>query len=207
MSDIEHSMDESVRFAVQRTLVEEGGRVRCTSSFVDQDGTPMKWHDFGCLEGPGWAANAVGGAWELLLYARRNRNPGQEKCALGLVDHVLGDGFIDQETGLITAYRDTTTGALCQNYTHGSAWLCPGSMARVACQMLAISDLLDPDVGTPCDAQRPGQQRGFGASRMRPTAGTPGAARLPGRHSPSVHPAGLILLRRRARTASSSSSS
>ena len=25
----------------------------------------MGWHDFGNLEGPGWAANAVGGAWEI----------------------------------------------------------------------------------------------------------------------------------------------
>ena len=25
----------------------------------------MGWHDFGNLEGPGWAANAVGGAYEI----------------------------------------------------------------------------------------------------------------------------------------------
>jgi hypothetical protein len=137
-------MNESVRFVTQRTLVEEAGRVRCRSSFVDQDGAPMTWHDFGCLEGPGWAANAVGGAWELLLHARRSRDSAQEHLALGLVDHVLEDGFINTETGLITAYRDTGTGVLCHNYAHGNEWLCPGSMARVACQMLALSDHLDP---------------------------------------------------------------
>ncbi|MHC4440419.1 MAG: DUF2961 domain-containing protein, partial [Planctomycetota bacterium] len=54
------SVRDSVRFA-EITLVPYKGKLCCKSSFVDQDGNIMGWHDFGNLEGPGWAANAVGG--------------------------------------------------------------------------------------------------------------------------------------------------
>ena len=36
--------------------------MRAKSSFVDPEGQVMHWHEFGDLEGPGWAANAIGGA-------------------------------------------------------------------------------------------------------------------------------------------------
>ena len=41
-------------------------RLRAKSTFVDPQGRAMHWHDFGDLEGPGWAANAIGGS--VLLY-------------------------------------------------------------------------------------------------------------------------------------------
>ena len=69
------SASDSVRFTVERTLVEYKGHLYCKSSFVDQDGNIMGWHDFGNLEGPGWAANAVGGAYELYVFARHNKDP------------------------------------------------------------------------------------------------------------------------------------
>ena len=138
LAEIERSMDESMRFAVTRTIVRpDGGHARCTSSFVDQDGAPMTWHDFGCLEGPGWAANAVGGACGL---PRGNRD--QEDLAVSLLDHVLEDGFVDERSGFVVPYRDTATGAFCLNFKHNDEWLCPGSMARTGCQLLAFADVL-----------------------------------------------------------------
>ena len=140
---ISASMDESVRFAVGRALVPFGARVCSSSSFVDPEGTPMAWHDFGCLEGPGWAANAVGGAYELHLHARRRGDERQRSLAVSLLDHVLEDGFVDRETGFVTGYRDTRTGEPYLNFKHDRRWFCPGSMARIGCQMLAFSDHLD----------------------------------------------------------------
>ncbi|MBN2138281.1 MAG: DUF2961 domain-containing protein [Sedimentisphaerales bacterium] len=136
------SAQDSVRFA-EGTLVPFDGRLACKSSFVDQAGDVMGWHDFGNLEGPGWAANAVGGAYELYSFAGYSKNGQLAEKALLLLDHVLEDGFIDYNTGFITGYRLTTTGEYCLNYQHKNNWFCPGSMAKIAYQMLIFSDLLE----------------------------------------------------------------
>ncbi|MBN1360284.1 MAG: DUF2961 domain-containing protein [Sedimentisphaerales bacterium] len=137
------SAADSVRFVVERTLIEHEGHLSCRSSFVDKDGNVMGWHDFGNLEGPGWAANAVGGAYELHVFGRHNKDPALAEKALSLLDHVLEGGFIDYETGFITGYRETTTNRFCLNYQHKNNWFCPGSMAKIAYQLLAFSDVLD----------------------------------------------------------------
>jgi hypothetical protein len=136
------SARDSVGFAVERTLIEYKGHLCCKSSFVDKDGNVMAWHDFGNLEGPGWAANAVGGAYEIYLFARHIRDPALGKKAIRLLDHVLEDGFINYETGFITGYRETTTDKYCLNYLHKSDWFCAGSMAKVAYQLLIFGDIL-----------------------------------------------------------------
>ena len=132
----------------------------------------MGWHDFGSLEGPGWAANAVGGAWEIYAMGGFLRNPkygvrspksevertqtipaGQigrfkldgaqmQSNALAILDHVLDGGFIDVRSGFIQGYREITTGEFCLNYKHNSDWFCPGSMAKVAFQLLLFADEL-----------------------------------------------------------------
>jgi hypothetical protein len=138
-----NSARDSVRFTVERTLVEYNGNLCCKSSFVDKDGVVMGWHDFGNLEGPGWAANAVGGAYELYTFGRQFKDTTLQEKALRLLDHVLKDGFIDYDTGFITGYRETTTNQYCLNYQHKSNWFCPGSMAKIAYQLLVFSDILD----------------------------------------------------------------
>jgi hypothetical protein len=139
------SARDSVRFTVERTLIPYKENLCCKSSFVDSEGEVMSWHDFGNLEGPGWAANAVGGAYELYLFANHIRDPCLSEKAILLLDHVLEDGFIDYQTGFITSYRDTVTGKFCLNYKHNSDWFCPGSMAKVAYQLVIFGDLLDKD--------------------------------------------------------------
>jgi len=139
------SARDSVRFAVERTLVSYKGNLCCKSSFVDKDGEVMGWHDFGNLEGPGWAANAVGGAYEIYLFAGHIRDPCLSEKAILLLDHVLEDGFIDYQTGFITSYRDTVTDKFCLNYKHNNDWFCVGSMAKVAFQLVIFGDLLNGD--------------------------------------------------------------
>jgi hypothetical protein len=136
------SMRDSVGFA-EFTLVPYKSRLCCKSSFVDKDGKIMGWHDFGNLEGPGWAANAVGGAYEIYSYAKHTNSSSLENKAISLLDHVLEDGFINYETGFITGYRETTTNRYCINYQHKNNWFCPGSMAKIAYQLLIFSDELD----------------------------------------------------------------
>ncbi|MEN6577587.1 MAG: hypothetical protein ABFD90_14675 [Phycisphaerales bacterium] len=137
------SAKDSVRFTVERTLIEYNGNLCCKSSFVDKDGAVMGWHDFGNLEGPGWAANAVGGAYELYAFGLYTKDAGLQEKAVRLLDHVLKDGFIDYNTGFITGYRETTTNQYCLNYQHKNNWFCPGSMAKIAYQLLVFADLLE----------------------------------------------------------------
>jgi len=136
-------MTDSVRFTMERTMTEYNGHLCSKSSFVDKDGNVMGWHDFGNLEGPGWASNAVGGAYELFQFAKYSKDAALQQKALSLLDHVLKDGFINYETGFITGYRETTTNRFCLNYQHKSNWFCPGSMAKIAYQLLVFSDVLD----------------------------------------------------------------
>jgi len=112
---------------------------------VDYLGRPQPWHPFGCIEGVGWAANAVGGAWELYRYAQFVRDASTQNIALSILRHCLDGGFVDYETGFITPYRDTVNGKLYLNYLHSdeqNGWVCPGSAAKVAYQFLQFSDLI-----------------------------------------------------------------
>jgi hypothetical protein len=140
------SVLDSLRFTLGKTLRrDERGRLVSISSFVDPDGNVMGWHDFGNLEGPGWAANAVGGAHEIYAWGQFLDNDEWRSQALAIVDHVLEDGFIDEASGFIHGYRETTTGTLCLNYKHNSDWLCPGFMAKIGYQLLVVADDIPDD--------------------------------------------------------------
>ena len=140
------SVLDSLRFTQTRTLQPDSrGHLVSISSFVNPAGEVMGWHDFGHLEGPGWAANAVGGAWEIFAAGRFLGRPDWESNALAILDHVLDCGFLDENTGFIRGYRETTTGRFVLNYKHNSDWFCPGSMAKVAFQLLLFADELGND--------------------------------------------------------------
>lgn len=139
------SMHDSIRFTVEQTLTEYKGHLCCKSSFVDAEGEIMRWHEFGNLEGPGWAANAVGGAHEIFKFGMLTNNTRYTDVAISLLDHVLDDGFIDNESGFIVAYRDVQRDVFCQNYRYNDDWFCPGSMAKIAYQLLTFSDSVPDD--------------------------------------------------------------
>ena len=85
---------DSVRFTLGKTLrPDDQGGLMSISSFVDPQGNVMGWHDFGHLEGPGWAANAVGGAQEIDALSRfLGQAEGQEK-ALRILDSGRPNGL------------------------------------------------------------------------------------------------------------------
>lgn len=143
---IVQSVLDSLRFTLTKTLRQDArGHLVAISSFVDPEGRVMGWHDFGHLEGPGWAANAVGGAWEIYCWGRFLGRPEWQSNALAILDHVLDCGFLDEDSGFIRGYRETTTGRFCLNYKHNADWFCPGSMAKVAFQLLRFADDLGRD--------------------------------------------------------------
>ncbi len=131
----------------------------------------MGWHDFGNLEGPGWAANAVGGAHEIYRLGRFLDRPEWQAQALQILDHVLEAGFLDQQTGLIRGYRETTSGKFCLNYKHNSDWFCPGSMAKIGYQLLCFADELAGRSSSRSDA--------IGGCRLRAVARSPPGDRYP----------------------------
>ena len=137
---------DSLRFTADKTLrPDEHGHLVSISSFVDSDGQVMGWHAFGNLEGPGWASNAVGGAYEMYTMGAFLHRPEWKTKALSVLDHVLGDEFIDPNTGFIRGYRDTATGKICLNYKKNDDWFGPGSMAKIGYQLLIFSDELGDD--------------------------------------------------------------
>jgi hypothetical protein len=139
------SVRDSLRFTLEKTLKPDSkGHLVSISSFVNPEAGIMGWHDFGNLEGPGWAANAVGGAWEIHSFGGFLEKPEWRDKAVGILDHVLDCGFVNDENGFITGYRETTTGKFCLNYKHNSDWFCPGSMAKVGFQLLGFSGEIGP---------------------------------------------------------------
>ena len=140
------SVLDSIRFTLEKTLQsDKSGHLVSISSFVDPEGQVMGWHDFGNLEGPGWAANAVGGAYEIYTFGGFMEKGDWKEKALSILDHVLEGGFIEEATGFIRGYRETPTGKFCLNYKHRSDWFCPGSMAKIAFQLLIFADELGTD--------------------------------------------------------------
>lgn len=137
------SAADSLRFTTTRCMTTCKGHACSTSSFVDCEGAVMSWHDFGTLEGPGWAANAVGGAYELIRWARFTGDAAMERTGLSVLDHILENGFLDEHTGFIRPYRHVPWDRFVLNFKHTDDWLCPGSNAKVAVQMLLCADL-DP---------------------------------------------------------------
>jgi hypothetical protein len=137
---------DSVEFTLNKTLKKDSrGHLASISSFVDPQGKVMGWHDFGNLEGPGWAANAVGGAHEIYLLGDFLQRPAWKRQAVSVLDHVLEGGFVEEETGFIRGYRETTSNTFCLNYSHHSAWFCPGSMAKIALQLLLFADDIESE--------------------------------------------------------------
>lgn len=137
---------DSLRFTLEKTLeTDSRNHLVSRSSFVDPEGRIMGWHDFGHLEGPGWAANAVGGAWEIFSAGEFFARADWQSNGLAILDHVLDCGFIDTNSGFIRGYRHKTNDSFCLNYKHNSDWFCPGSMAKIGYQMLRFADDLGPD--------------------------------------------------------------
>ncbi len=137
---IRKSVEDSLRFT-ERCLVPYRGKQAAKSSFVDENGEIMGWHDFGPLEGPGWAANAVGGALELYQFGRFTKDAARQSTSLAVLDHVLEHGFFDS-TGIIRGYRHTVRNEFVLNFKHNNDWFCPGSMAKVGYQLLLFADAL-----------------------------------------------------------------
>jgi len=138
---IAHSAEQSVRFALH-CLTPCNGHLRATSTFVNPQGDPQLWHDFGPLEGPGWAANSLGGASVLLRYGTML---GREDCVRAgnaLIEHTLAH-FVDVHDRLQWLYRDVRHGTFYLNFKHNRDWFCPGSVARVVLQMLECGERTD----------------------------------------------------------------
>jgi len=131
------SAQASVDFALT-CLEPVGHNLRLRSSFMDPAAKPMHWHDFGDLEGPGWAANAIGGATLLFRWGVFCQDLDLQSTALRLTDHILEDGFI-QSDGFVYPYYDLARSRFCLNYTHQDDWLCPGSLARIGVQMIEFA--------------------------------------------------------------------
>jgi len=102
----------------------------------------MHWHEFGDLEGPGWAANAVGGAHLLYRWGAYLDDASIQDKALRLLDHVLEDGFV-RDDGFIYPYWELAENRFCLNYAHNDDWLCPGSLAKIGVQMLTFADEIE----------------------------------------------------------------
>lgn len=150
------SAQASVDFAVS-CLEPSGTGYRARSSFVDPTGHSMHWHDFGDLVGPGWAANAIGGAILLQRWGHYWENHQLQEKAAGLVRHVLEAGYL-QDDGFIWPYYDLAKGAFCLNYTHNNDWVCPGSLAKVGVQLLEYAAC----PGVPVELARCGSQAAHG---------------------------------------------
>ena len=86
------SANASAHFALHCLEPTPDGNLRATSSFVDPEGEAMLWHDFGPLEGPGWAANAVGGAHLLYRWGAISVTPASRRrlCASSITCSTMG---------------------------------------------------------------------------------------------------------------------
>ncbi len=136
------SVADSLRFTTHRCLSVYLGNLCANSTFVDPDGIPATWHEFGELEGIGWAANAIGGAYEIIKYARIFGDQRLNAIGISVLHHALEGGFF-QDDGFVRPYRDIASDKRFINYMHNPKfenWFCPGSTGYIALQLLWASD-------------------------------------------------------------------
>jgi hypothetical protein len=138
------SVRDSVRFAHYCLQPGAHGRWHAESSAVDSNGKPAEGNPLASLEGPGRFANALGGALSLFAWARFDQNHILEKVAVGLLDHVLEEGFIRPD-GLVWDYRDAQTYEMYLNAERDNTWWNPPGQARIGLQMLRWIDALASD--------------------------------------------------------------
>jgi hypothetical protein len=137
------SVRDSVRFAHYCLQPGNHGKWHARSSAVDRSGTPIDGHPLARLEGPGLEGSALGGALTLYSWSKFDQNHILEKVALGLLDHVLDDGFV-QRDGPVRAFRDVQTGEFWLNAGREGTWWIPTDQARIGLHMLAWADALPP---------------------------------------------------------------
>ncbi|GIV16998.1 MAG: hypothetical protein KatS3mg022_2433 [Armatimonadota bacterium] len=135
---LRESAEQSIRFALH-CLTPCDGHLRAISTFVNPQGEPQMWHDFGPLEGPGWAANSLGGASVLLRYGKTFGREDCTRAGNALIEHTLAH-FVDVHDRLQWLYRDVRSGTFYLNFKHNRDWFCPGSVARVVIQMLECAE-------------------------------------------------------------------
>ena len=136
------SVNDSLRFTTRKCLSVYRGNLCANSTFVDPHGAPARWHEFGELEGVGWAANAVGGAHQILWFARVMKEQRLHTIGESILHHALEGGFF-QEDGRVLPYRDVARDSHYLNYMHSpdyDSWFCPGSLAHICLQLLWSSD-------------------------------------------------------------------
>lgn len=146
--NIVDSLRDSIRFVRKHGLSTWKGNVCGRSSFVNDAGEIMEWHDFGCIEGPGWAANSAGAAKELMECGRLFGDGELFNLGKSLLKHSLEGGFMDWDKGLVRGYRDIRDNRFYLNYLHNEdadVWLCPGSMAYIGVQLLEAGDVSEDD--------------------------------------------------------------
>ncbi len=139
---IADSMKDSLRFTTRKCMAVYRGNLCANSTFVDPDGIPQPWHEFGDLEGIGWAANAVGAAHEMLCFARMLDDQRLRAIGISVLHHALEGDFIEKD-GFLRPYREISTDKRFLNYLHQDrfdTWFCPGSSALIALQFLWASD-------------------------------------------------------------------
>lgn len=141
------SSRDSVRFALSCLEAAPHGGLEAVSTFVDPDGVPQLWHDFGPLVGPGWAANALGGARILADWAAFAGDAKVGEAAAGLVEGVLAGGYRVGD-GPVFGYRNRQTGEYAHNFKGNRDWLTPGSQAKIGLDALAMADRLPEPAGT-----------------------------------------------------------
>ena len=103
----------------------------------------MHWHDLAIWKVPDGRQRC---RWRQEVYRLADfMNHEWKEQALEVLDHVLEHGFIDWDSGFIKGYRNTQSNELCLNYKGNSDWFCPGSMAKIAFQLLLFADTIADD--------------------------------------------------------------
>ncbi|MBI1390554.1 MAG: hypothetical protein GC154_19150 [bacterium] len=136
------SLRDSLRFTTRHCLTTYRGNLCATSTFVDPNAQPAHWHEFGDIEGVGWAANAVGGALLILKYAKFFNDARMSAIGRSILFHALEGGFFHND-GRVTPYREISTDKRYLNYmtdARSEFWFCPGSIAHICLQLIWASD-------------------------------------------------------------------
>lgn len=133
---------DSARFALAVCEPAADGGLVCCSVDALPDGSLVRFRGR-LVEGVGYCADSVFAAHRLIRFGRLLGRKDIEQGGQRLAQHVLAAGFFDHPDLPVLLYRDTESGEWLHNLEGRPDYLELGHIARVAYELLGLSDVID----------------------------------------------------------------
>jgi hypothetical protein len=137
----------SIRYALAVCDDPGDGSLRCRSVTTTPDGSLSRYRGR-LIEGVGYCADSIFAANHLVRVGRLLRSDGLCMAGERMARHAFAAGFFDDPALPVRLYRDSESGEFLDNLEGRPEYLEVGHIARVGQQLLALAEVVGPELAT-----------------------------------------------------------